>query len=172
MMGCVFGLKAWKYSQHLRVDGDSEVSNLLSVLFRSETRQCWTRGSVSHTGTVKPAWGFTAFRPPALHSLSSKKECEAWERLRREPGWLHGADNTHNGEQKTPPEEKAGLWGPQSTSTKPSRPPRTCQGSRTKEAAAEWCPARPPSIPPTHLLICFLRLSPQKQRLRALSISN
>ncbi|XP_068842918.1 somatoliberin [Capricornis sumatraensis] len=42
-------------------------------------------------------------------SLPSKKDCEAWERLRREPGWLHGADNTHNGEQKTPPEEKAGL---------------------------------------------------------------
>ncbi|MXQ86760.1 hypothetical protein E5288_WYG013135 [Bos mutus] len=94
---------------HLGVDGDSEVSNLLSVLFRSETRQCWIRGSVSHTGTIKPAWGFTAFRPPALHSLSSKKECEAWEQLHREPGWLHGADNTHNGEQKTPPEEKAGL---------------------------------------------------------------
>ncbi|XP_055280169.1 somatoliberin [Moschus berezovskii] len=42
-------------------------------------------------------------------SLPSKKECEAWERLRREPGWLRRADNTHNGEQKTPPEEKAGL---------------------------------------------------------------
>ena len=120
----------------------------------------------------KASLGFHSVQTTCSPSLPSKKECEAWEQLRREPGWLHGADNTHNGEQKTPPEEKAGLWGLRSTSTKPSRPPRTFQGRRTKEAAAEWCPARPPSIPQTHLLICFLRLSPQKQRLRALSTSN
>lgn len=65
--------------------GAQELSNAAPIVFQLGTHSPVGLSPQHQNRTIKPAWFFTGFRPPALPesppSLPSKKKCEAWERL-------------------------------------------------------------------------------------------
>lgn len=119
--------------------GTQDISNATPIIFQLGTRSASSR---HQNRTAQPTRFFTGLDhllSLGAPSLSSKKECKAWESLSRgPPAALLRRQYQQWGNKSPLQRRRLAIEGRQSTSTKKGGQPRTCQGRRTKEETAEW----------------------------------
>lgn len=153
--------------------GTQETSSATPIIFQLRTRSASSR---HQNRTVQPTRFFTGLDhllSLGAPSLSSKKECKAWESLSRGPlAALPRRQYQQWGNKSPLQRRRLAIEGRQSTSTKKGGQAEDRPRKENKGGDGWIGPAWSPSFPQTHLLISFLCLSRQKQTLRALSTSN